>query len=163
MPLLCAKAISTVAPDLVDDQCLECKWFHAMKFCALLYLLVACIEAPFSAVVFTVHYARGMSAAFPTLLTTRTFLITAGSGLLHIALEVWMLAPSIKEGRFKAKVKGLFTKIVQLEDEPTASATDQGAGKNGGSRSDAHVTVMVLKASGSRELPISSAVQLLKK
>jgi hypothetical protein len=105
-------------------------WFNASKHCVLLGLLVACIEAPFSAIVISYHYARGMTAQFPTVLNTKLWFITVGSALLHIALEVFMLATSFKQGRLRSDLKGFFTKMVEVGEKKALESP--GCGTTGG-------------------------------
>jgi hypothetical protein len=135
---------------------MRARWFQSVKHCALLSLLVACIEAPFSAIVFTVHYARGMTAEFPTKLTTQVFLITVVSALLHINLEVLTLAVSYKKGKLRSTLKSLFTDMVVVGEEAAAAA---GCEKEGQGCSGNDVVMLFDGGNGSK----TPAIQLCTK
>ena len=88
------------------------QWLNLPRFCSLLSLIMSCTESPFSAVVFTYFYALGASYQFPTLIKDWNFVLTVGTALLHMLMELWRLMPFIKGGRFKQRMKSLFLDVV---------------------------------------------------
>ena len=83
-------------------------WLNLGHFLALLSLVMACTESPFTAALFTYHYAKGVSYSFPAWITDWAFVLTVGSALLHIAVESWAVVLSIKGRRFKKSIMGMF-------------------------------------------------------
>ena len=88
------------------------QWLNLPRFCSLLSLIMACTESPFSAVVFTIFYAQGMSYKFPTLIKDWNFVLTVFTALLHMLMEFWRLMPFIKAKRFKQRMRSLFLDVV---------------------------------------------------
>jgi hypothetical protein len=107
-------------------------WLHVGHLCSLMSLVTACTESPFSAVVFTYNYERGMTYRFPTLLNDKQFLFTVGTSLLHIVMEVWRMVPCIKEGKVKERMRELFLNLIVTTDahnaEQKVSASTAAAG-----------------------------------
>ena len=143
--------------------CVRARWFHGIKYCVLLSFLVACIEAPFSAIVFTVHYARGMTADFPIVVSTKAWLLTAGSALLHIALEVFMLAASYKKGTLRSDVQGYFTGMVRVGEQAASAESPVGHGEESGLFPGSNDAEMVFDNGGETKRSRAGAVQLCRK
>ena len=99
-------------------------WLNLRHFLALLSLVMACTESPFVAVLFTYHYAQGLSYNFPVLITDWEFVLTVGFALVHIAWEFWAVVLSIKAGRFRKSIRGMFLGLLNLGTK----AGDQGKG-----------------------------------
>ena len=103
-------------------------WLNLGHFLGLLSFVMACTESPFVAVVFTYHYAKGMSYSFPVLLTDLEFVLTVGSALLHIAVESWAVVISIKKGRFKKSIRGMFFEVLNCSTEAEGQSMGVAAG-----------------------------------
>ena len=98
-------------------------WLNGPKLSALLSLFVAAIEAPSSAFVFTYQYAKGMSIEFPIAITRWAFVITVGSSLLHIVMEVFGMVQAHKTTTgCRAELKSCFVDVVVIESAPPAAA-----------------------------------------
>ena len=102
-------------------------WLHLSHFLALLSLVMACTESPFTAVLFTCHYAKGVSYTFPVYITDWAFVLTVGSALLHIAWESWSVVLAIKRGRFKKRIMGMFSGVLKHSNEAGGQAKGIGS------------------------------------
>ena len=107
-------------------------WLNLGNFLALLSLVMACTESPFVAVLFTYHYAQGMSYSFPVFITDWEFVLTVGFALLHIAWESWSVVLSIKAGRFKKSIKRMFLGVLNCGTEAEVQPKGVASGASGG-------------------------------
>ena len=121
LPMIIAAALGHVWQRFKGSR-FTAPWLNLGNFLALLSLVMACMESPFTAVVFTYHYAKGMSYSFPALITNWGFVITVGSALLHIAWESWAVVLAIKAGRLKKSISAMFLGLLKGSTEADVEA-----------------------------------------
>ena len=118
IPILFGAALGHISKRCSSKSWASSSWLHIGHFCSLLSLLMACTESPFSAVVFTFNYARGMSYNFPAMINDWGFVFTVGTALLHIVMEVWRIVPFIKQGKLRFRMKAMFLHLVITANSP---------------------------------------------
>ena len=118
IPILFGAALGHISKRCSSKSWASSSWLHIGRFCSLLSLLMACTESPFSAVVFTFNYARGMSYNFPAMINDWGFVFTVGTALLHIVMEVWRIVPFIKQGKLRFRMKAMFLHLVITANSP---------------------------------------------